>query len=274
MTDRRRLPWNGTHALDHLRGQVEAAAFTAGTPASIIAPSAPLCAAPNEGLSKDLIYGEPVRVIQRGEAHSFVQSERDGYVGYTATAALGPAAQPTHRITARASHAYDRADFKSSARAMLSFGSLVTQTDQQGRFAQTELGFVPLQHLHPISQTGLDPVALAEQFLGTPYLWGGNTAWGIDCSGLVQAVLQAVGLNCPRDSDMIREEFGTLLDEGTPKQRGDVILWQGHVGILRDEHTLLHANAFHMVVASEPLEAAISRIGQNEFGAVLGYKRA
>ena len=86
--------------------------------------------------------------------------------------------------------------------------------------------------------------------------------------------LQATGLDCPRDSDMIRAEFGTFLDEDTPKQRGDMILWQGHVGILRDEKTLLHANAFHMVVASEPLHTAIARIGQTEFGAVVGYKRA
>ncbi len=274
MTDRRRLGFNGHVALDSLRDQIDAKRFTQGSAASIHSPVAALIPEPGGGgLSKQLIYGEPVVVIERGAQHSFVQSQTDQYAGYVATSALGPVLTPSHRITAHASHAYSRADFKSPVQAGLSFGSRVQALGQTERFIETSLGYIPRQHLTPISDLAPDPVTYAEQFLGTPYLWGANSAWGIDCSGLLQTAMLACGRDCPRDSDMQFAELGTFLINCAYPKRGDLVFWKGHVGIMRDEATLLHANAYHMAVASEPLDQAIERIGAQEFGAVTGFKR-
>lgn len=272
MSDPRRLAFDGETALATLRGKIDARHFTPGTDAQVIAPVAPLLPKPGAGRAKDLIYGEPITLIAQHGDHSFVQSKRDHYVGYVLTQSIGAQHPPTHRIIARSSHAYTQPDFKSEPSAALSFGSEVRAHSSTDRFLETDLGHIPREHLANLD-TQHDPVTLAERFLGTPYLWGGNSAWGIDCSGLVQAALHAAGHACPRDSDMIFDEFGIKLMNSAQRQRGDLVFWKGHVGILRDADTLLHANAYHMAVASEPLEQAIARIGAQEFGQVTGYRR-
>ena len=106
-----------------------------------------------------------------------------------------------------------------------------------------------------------DFVAVAERFLGTPYLWGGKTALGLDCSGLVQVALTACGVSCPRDSDMQEEALGTAVAaDPSALLRGDLIFWKGHVAIVRGPDSLLHANAHHMAVAIEPVAQAVARI--------------
>lgn len=272
-TGRRRLPFNGTTALSHLRGQVDAAQFTDGEAASIGVPIAPLWRTEAGGLDKDLIYGEPLTVIARGPKASFVQSRLDAYCGYTPNSALAPPIKATHRVSARSTHLYPKPDFKAPPRESLTCGSLVSVSVITGPFAEIPGGWVPLQHICALDAPAKDPVAIAEDFLGTPYLWGGNSGWGIDCSGLVQVAHLGCGLACPRDSDMQEAEFGTQLPEGTPLQRGDLVFWKGHVGMMRDAQTLLHANAHHMAVASEPLAQAIARIASKEFGAVTAFKR-
>jgi len=271
--DRRRLPFDGTTALSSLRDQVAAEQFTDGEDASVGVPVAPLWRTPMGNLDKDLIYGEPLTIIVRGPKTSFVQSGIDGYCGYTPSSALAQPIKATHQVTSRSTHLYPEPDFKAAPRYSLSCGSRVQVQDMSGAFANTDDGWLPLQHLSALNAPATDPVAIAESFLGTPYLWGGNSGWGIDCSGLVQTAHLVCGLRCPRDSDMQEAEFGTRLPEGAAPQRGDLVFWKGHVGMMRDAETLLHANAHHMATASEPLATAIARIAAKEFGAVTAFKR-
>ncbi|MFT4620840.1 MAG: cell wall-associated NlpC family hydrolase [Dinoroseobacter sp.] len=271
--DRRRLPFDGTTALNSLLNVVEASQFTGGEHASLGVPVAPLWRSPAGRLDKDLIYGEPLTIIIRGPETSFVQSGIDGYCGYTPTNALTDPIKATHRVTSRSTHLYPEPDFKAAPRDSLSCGSLVQVQIISGAFAETPKGWLPLPHLSALDLPATDPVAIAESFLATPYLWGGNTGWGIDCSGLVQIAHLVCGVDCPRDSDMQEAEFGTYLLDGAPLRRGDLVFWKGHVGMMRDSDTLLHANAHHMMTASEPLSTARARITAKEFGAVTAFKR-
>jgi cell wall-associated NlpC family hydrolase len=120
-------------------------------------------------------------------------------------------------------------------------------------------GYLPARHLAPLDRVEPDFVAVAERFLGTPYLWGGKTNNGVDCSGLVQVALAACGMPCPRDSDMQERALGAPVALADSR-RGDLLFWKGHVAIVRDAATLLHANAFHMMVAVEPIAEALARI--------------
>ncbi len=271
--DRRRLPFDGTTALSKLQGEIKAERFTDGEAASLGVPRAPLWREPMGGIDKELIYGEPLTVISRGPELSFLQSDRDGYCGYTPSSTLRPRTVPTHQVIARSTHLYPEPDFKTVPRDSLTCGSLLEVHGFDGAFAETPDGWLPLQHITPLDARPTDPVAIAEAFLGTPYLWGGNCGWGIDCSGLVQIAHLICGLPCPRDSDMQEAEFGMLLHDNADLRRGDLVFWKGHVGIMRDADTLLHANAYHMMTASEPLTAAVKRISAKEFGRVTARKR-
>ena len=273
MSDRRRTPANARVALASLRGTLTGVAFTKGSPAQIAVPVADLCAAPEGPRDRQCLYGETVTVIETRSGWSFVQCSRDGYVGYLPDTVLAPARTPTHWLSAPASHLYEAPDFKSRDRAALSFASRLTVTGTAGRFLETPGGFLPAVHARPLSETASDPAAMAELFLGTPYLWGGNSRFGIDCSGLVQAALTACALPCPGDSDMQEAETGTALPTGTPPRRNDLLFWKGHVALVVDDTTLIHANAYHMAVAFEDIATAITRIADQGDGPVTAHKR-
>ncbi|RBI85527.1 NLP/P60 hydrolase [Rhodosalinus halophilus] len=270
MTDRRLTPANGRVAAAHLKGRLAAERFVEGEAAGVAAPLADLLAAPEGARDRQLLLGEAVTVYERCGGWAFVQAAKDGYVGYLLEKALGPPVAATHRVAARATHVYPAPDMKRRERMALSLGARLAVTGTDGRFSETPLGFVPRAHLAPAELSENDPVSVAERFMGTPYLWGGNSAFGIDCSGLVQAALLACGIACPGDTDM-QESLGTAA-QGPPR-RGDLLFWKGHVALVRDAETLVHANAHHMAVTIEGIAEAIDRIAAQGEGPVTAHRR-
>ena len=277
--DPRITPARPDLAAESLRGRVEATRYAVGETLRVVAPSAPLRRAPDPEapLDSEALYGEAVVVYEARGDWRWVQLARDGYVGYLSAAALGPARAPTHRIAALRTHAYPAPTIKRPPRLALSLGALVDVARFDGDFAVTADGlFLCAKHLAPIDAREPDFVAVAERFLETPYLWGGRTSDGVDCSGLAQTALTAAGIPAPRDSDMQEAALGEPLphsDALADLQRGDLVFWKGHVGVMRDGATLLHANGWAMKVASEPLAQARARIEKNGGGAIASIRR-
>lgn len=270
--DRRLVPARRDLAAEHLRGKVEAEAFVPGLRRSVSVGLLDLASQPGAGRATQLLYGEAFTVYEmRDDGLAWGQAELDGYVGYVAASGLGPVQTRGLRITALASHRYGLPDIKVMPDVELPFLAEVPVAGTTGGFARLRGGgHVPRPHLEPVAG---DFVAQAQRFVGVPYLWGGRSARGLDCSALVQLSLLAIGLRAPRDSDMQAAELGIELPAGSAGRRGDLIFWKGHVGMLVDAETLLHANSHHMAVASEPLVPAVARIAASGGGPVLQRRR-
>ncbi|HLA21156.1 MAG TPA: NlpC/P60 family protein [Pseudolabrys sp.] len=262
--DPRTHPFRPEIAAKHLQGQVEAERFVEGTRYQVIEPIAGVRRAPSHEarLETQALLGESVMVYETSaEGWAWGQLETDGYVGWLSANALGaPGAAPTHKIAVPRTLAFPGPDIKLSPVTALPMGALLTIVRQDERFAVTAAGWhVPVVHLVPIKARQPDFVAVAETLLGAPYLWGGKTSLGLDCSGLVQVALRAAGHACPRDSDMQELALGKL-SSLAELRRGDLVFWKGHVAIARDGDTFIHASAHHMMVAIEPAAGAIARI--------------
>jgi cell wall-associated NlpC family hydrolase len=275
--DRRFTPARPDLAAAHLKGRVEATIFAEGREMQVVGPIADVRSAPTPDASLDTqaLCGERVTVYEEHEGWAWGQLERDSYVGYLPAHLLGPTPRrPTHRVTALRTFVYPAPNMKVPPLEALPLGAEVSVEDEGEYTRIADHGFVYAPHLTPLSQYESDFVAVAEKFLGVPYLWGGKTALGLDCSGLVQISLAAAGIAAPRDTDVQAREIGTELpvSESMDLRRGDLVFWKGHVGIMCDEQRLLHANAHHMFVAREPFAEARARILAKSFGAVIAVR--
>lgn len=261
--DPRLNPYRDDLAAEYLRGQIEAPRYVEGTTYRIAVSHVPLRRKPaaDAPLETEGLFGERATVYEEKDGWGWAQLQ-DGYVGYLPMEGLRTdPAEPTHRLTVLRSYLYPKPDIKTPPLDLISMNALFAVEGREGPFLKLSSGgYVFGRHAKSIETAAEDYVAVAETFLGTPYLWGGKTSLGLDCSGLVQLSLHAAGLQCPRDTDMQRGALGEQVEDLADLRRGDLVFWPGHVGIMRSTITLLHANAHHMAVAAEPLEDAKARI--------------
>ncbi|PBC01570.1 NlpC/P60 family protein [Mesorhizobium sp. WSM3860] len=266
-----------------LKGEVAADRFVAGRPARITASIADLRKAPrpDAGINTQALFGDDVLVFEVADGWAWVQAERDGYVGYVADNVLGaPEHAPTHIVSVPRTFLYPGPDLRFPIGGQLSMGSAVTVTGS-AETRGTHYALLPsgqaviARHLRPLTEGADDFVTVAESFLGTPYLWGGVSGFGIDCSGLVQLSMRMAGKHVLRDSDMQAASIGTPLEPGPDfagLQRGDLVFWKGHVAIMTDAKDMIHANGDTMLVSREGLKEAVERIGYL-YGGPTGFRR-
>ncbi len=273
--DWRLTPTNGRVAAQQLHGKVEAERFTDGEARQVSVPVCDLRKEPHTmRRERQLLFGDTFTVLEDRDGFAFGQSGRDGYCGYVRSADLQAAQTATHIVGARGTHAYSAPNIKIPEIMALSFGSKLSVEDEDGRFVRTHEGhYLPWVHVRALDRPFSDPVAVAEVFLGTPYLWGGNSGAGIDCSGLVQAALLACGIGCPGDSDLQEQALGQPLSDVASTRRGDLFFWKGHVAMAVDDERLIHANGHTMSVAYEPIKATIARIEAAGEGPVTSRRR-
>lgn len=281
--DRRLNAFRPDLAETALEGQVEAERFTEGEQAHVVVPVLDIRPRPDlsAGIDSQVLFGETLRVLDREEGWAWVKCDADSYVGYVSDTSLasGPGA-PTHIVVSQRSFLYPGPDLKFPATSALSMGSRLAvvgdAVTRDTRYLVLESGeAVIASHCRPLDVAPeTDPVAIAAQFLETPYLWGGRSGFGIDCSGLVQMAFAMTGREAPRDSDMQAKGLGSAIDpDRDGLRRGDLVFWKGHVGFVEDDgHTLLHASGGTMTVTREPLAGAIARIAAL-YGPPTGYRR-
>ncbi len=268
--DPRRYPYRKDLAALQVKGRVAAAAFVEGKPMQVAVPVLDLLGSKDgDALASQLLFGELVYVYETSGDICWVQNACDGYVGYVNSSGLNATSTTNKRVTSKFAHVYPQPSFKKMPTLILPYQSSVRALEESDDYLETPQGFINKRHV--CGQTK-DFVHEAARFLGTPYLWGGRSPFGVDCSGLVQLALMAVGRDCPRDSDMQMSELGRAVELDSPFDRGDLLFWKGHVGLVFDAHTLLHANAHHMATVLEPIDKAIRRIAETD-GPVLAHKR-
>jgi cell wall-associated NlpC family hydrolase len=271
MADKRVTPVRPDLAAAHLKGTVDAPRYAEGERFSVCAGRTGLRVRPSTDAAQDseLLFGEVFTVYDRAHGWAWGQAANDLYVGYVAEEALTAPFAAEAKVSALLAPVFPAADLKTPVRDFLPLNAAVPVLAREGDYVNVGTGFVHRRHL--AAETQKDFVAIAERFLGVPYVWGGKTAAGLDCSGLIQTALQAVGKAAPRDTDMIEKALGDAVPISGVR-RGDLVFWKGHMGVMLDEKRLLHANAFHMAVAIEPLAEAIARI-EKAAGPVTSVKR-
>ncbi len=274
--DRRITPARPDLAADVLEGRVPASRYVAGQRRTVVASTTPLrpSPSPEQGIDTELLRGEAFIVYDEdAEGWSWGQAEADSYVGWLPTEALGPAERPTLKVAALRSFVYPGPSIKLPVVGALPFGARLDALGIEGAFTRIGEGCVWTGHLQPLQALAADPVAVAERFVGVPYLWGGRSSLGLDCSGLVQTALAACGVPAPRDSDMQERDLGAPIDPDGPLRRGDLVFWRGHVGLMQDGAMLLHANGHAMMVASEALAVVRARVRLAGGGEVSSARR-
>lgn len=281
--DRRLVAWRPDLADARLEGQVQAERFVKGEPRRVALPVADLRAEPRPDCPIDhqLLLGEPVALFEEREGWAWVQARTSGYVGWMRADGLAAdAGEPTHVVCVPRTFLYPEADLKQPALACLSMRSLIapvgSETARGTDYLLLDDGSAVVdRHVRLRDRHDTDFVSVARRFLGTPYLWGGASGLGLDCSGLIHLAMAMCGRSAPRDSDMQAAGLGAEIDPGVNHsglRRGDLVFWRGHVAIVEGDGNLLHANGYTMDVTSEPFGQAVERIA-TLFEHPIGYRR-
>lgn len=276
LTDRRLILARPDLAAAGSEGVIAAERYVEPETLICVRPSAALRAradAASEQMTQ-LLFGERFDVLEEVDGWAFGQAARDRYVGWVEASALGaPVDPPTHWVSALRTYAFVEPNLKTAMAGLLSMNSLVTVEAIEGRFAKAAgIGWLFAGHLTPIGEYRDDPAAVALEYLGAPYQWGGRESLGLDCSAMVQNALNACGVTAPRDSDLQAIELGADIGN-TALERGDLVFWKGHVGMMVDGEQMVHANGHFMNVTLEPLAPAIKRIAASGSGQPTGYRR-
>jgi hypothetical protein len=263
-------------AAEALVGKVPARTYQPTRTLQVCAPVAPLRRSPRLSAEQDsqLLFGERFEVLTECDGFAFGQCQRDGYVGFVDLDLLTTdLSMPTHRVASLRTYGFTQPSIKSLPTGLYSLNALVRVEAIEDKLARVDgAGWLPVSHLAPIGQFDADPAAVAERFLGVPYLWGGVESLGLDCSGLVQQSLRACGRACPRDTDQ-QQSLGTPVEASESLKRNDLVFWRGHVGMMLDHVRLIHANGHHMAVTIESLEQVSARIMAAGYGPPMALRR-
>lgn len=273
--DRRITPARPDLAASYLRGKLDAARYVEGEGRAVAVGRAGLHARPDSASEQvsEVLAGDIFTVYEQARGLAWGQCRSDGYVGYVRADALGPVIAPDARVCVPMTPLYSAPDLKSAITDFLPLNARVQNAGQDGDYVRLTGtgGYVFYRHLAPLGRLESDFVLVAQRFVGVPYVWGGKTFAGMDCSGLVQTALAATGVPAPRDTDMMERELGHAIAL-SDAARGDLLFWKGHMGVVLEGARLLHANGFHMQVAIEPLAEALPRIAETA-GPVTAVKR-
>lgn len=278
--DPRVTPARGKIAAARLRGRVEAERFVEGRVMQARAPVAALREAADEGSRRasELRFGDRFEVFDEADGWCWGQALRDGYVGFVARHALdADPFEPDHAVASRTTLLLPEPGIKAPYRAILSLGSLVRVEERANDHVRIAGGgWLFAMHVEPLPAASGDFVAVAERLLEAPYVWGGCSAFGLDCSGLVQLALERVGRTCPRDSDMQMAALGQPVAPdafAADQRRGDLVFFPGHVAIVTAPGRVVHANGFEMRVAVHDLAAVVKRAERESGQGIVAVRR-
>ena len=271
--DPRVTPANETVACSTLKGKIKHANFVEAKNYQVNVPFVDLLGSPDGKRNRQLIYGSKVKYFSAAKGWAFIQNTYDNYVGYVPESTIASETQKTHIVTAPLAHVFMEPNIKSKNIEILPLASRVSGEVIENGFLETELGWISVSQLKRKTELSKDPVEVSKLLQNAPYLWGGNTTLGIDCSGLIQISLLLCGIDCPGDSDQQMNTLGQNIDIGSPRKKGDIIFWKGHVAWALNERQILHANAYHMATVIEEANEAIERIKKQDNNNLIAHKR-
>ena len=266
-------PANETVACSTLKGKIKHANFVEAKNYQVNVPFVDLLGSPDGKRNRQLIYGSKVKYFSAAKGWAFIQNTYDNYVGYVPESTIASETQKTHIVTAPLAHVFMEPNIKSKNIEILPLAARVSGEVIENGFLETELGWISVSQLKRKTELSKDPVEVSKLLQNAPYLWGGNTTLGIDCSGLIQISLLLCGIDCPGDSDQQMNTLGQNIDIGSPRKKGDIIFWKGHLAWALNERQILHANAYHMATVIEEANEAIERIKKQDNNSVIAHKR-